>query len=162
MTRVDFVILRIQLSLLIEQLQRGPKFTRLPPARFYYGHVNQLTPDIIVGRRAPRAELGHGAFTVSRRKWMLDPQIDPATAVHPVPLRMPAKAYKYRDLNPLRKQLVLEILEDMHKQGDMCVASKSDYWVAPCDRLCVCKVITTRKFHRHECEHGIWQPKTNN
>lgn len=158
MTRVDFVCQRIMLSLLIEQLQRGPRFTRLPPARFYHGHVNEITPDIRVGRRAPRAELGQSRFTVSRRKWMLDPQIDPATAVMPVPLRLPTKAYSYRDFNPLRKQMALRILENMRDTGDVCGINKGDYWHSGegCPRCCVCTVITTKEFHTHACEHGAW------
>lgn len=162
MTRVELTCRWILVHLLIEQLTRGPGFTRLPPAHYWHNHVNEKHHvGAATTKWIPRD------FVFSRRKWMLDPQVTHYLPPQPTPMRMPAKSYKYCDVSAPNKRTItaLKILESIEEQGEVCAASKSKYWTCPssdCDSYCMCIVVTTAEFHRHACVHGEWRLKTDN
>lgn len=153
MTRVELAIRWLYLDLLIEQIQRGPKFTRLPPAHYWHGHKNERRPmprpgSTIISQSPVR-------FTVSRKKWTLDQPHEPI--IQPVPLRMPAKAYVYCDMGaPLKRTaLALKILEDIEaKGGDICTKECRDH------RGCRCMLPEghegTSLGNRHKCVHVLY------
>lgn len=166
MTRVELTCKRIALQLFIEQLQRGPRFTRLPPAHYWHGHTNELTPELNVGHKGVN---GFGSsqhrFTVSRRKWMLDLPAEPINV--PVPLRMPAKAYRYCDPSaPLKRTATaIEILNAITLAGgDVCNTQRHPTKRSPeCNRDCYCILPGERDYAStpahpgpHRCMHGYW------
>lgn len=169
MNTVDFVVLRIRVGWLIEQLARGPKFTRLPPANYYHNHVNEKKDEHRPGMGAYDRKGGRIATAYARRKWMRDLTIaSPLQPQPPVPQRMPARQYVYRSFenNPGRKAMAIKILRAVLEQGEVCnVAQQQPYATPDCNRDCRCIVPVKRDGanhiikHKgpHVCAHYTWR-----
>ena len=165
MTYVDDLCRVAMLRLVYNWARHGGRYVQLPPANYWHGHANEHKVMPKVGIASPRADTRH-SFTHARRKWQLDTtiRVDNPNAL-PQQLRYPEVPYTYRmdRRNDMRTMLAAQVLNSIHKTGDVCAASKSNYWKpAPgagkdCNQHCVCKVISTNQYHRHRCEHGEWR-----
>ena len=165
MTYVDYLCRSAMLRLVYNWAKHGGRYVQLMPANFWHGHANERKPWMRPGSVSAKADARQG-FTSSRRKWMLDTtiRVDNPNA-QPQLLRYPEVPYSYRmdRRNDMRAMLAARIMNSIRETGDVCAATKSNYWLPAkgvgkeCGQHCVCKVISTNEYHRHRCEHGEWR-----
>ena len=149
---VRFACAQIYLSLLIEQIVRGPKFTRLPPAHLYN------TAEHRARLHVSHVQSGKHRGQYAATRWSAQDPIVHSIGYNPDNnwrALLPEKPYEFNpyDGDGARKHLTASILNEIEEIGDVCgMRTKKGH-----TKDCLCILIKRPDDHRHKhrCRHGL-------